>query len=260
MTVDRLDSDAPLVEPDASSSDLPAEADSFDLPAEAFNIDDENENDGRDFEAPAPPIVSRTLASAADFNLSSVNASKTGSPHLMISNTTTQMQFSPSIPHQSIMAPPTSLTTTNSSSIKNPVFNTYNNPPPHINTQLELHSHRLNMMENNMIQSNRLSLLEAKMIQGQQNANFHLDLPSLAAYLAQPPPSVSDSVPLVCHCGLVPRLDTVLAPGPSLGRVFYSCIQKGSRQCSFFKFKQDGLAQVNFVNNWIKFYGFFLYR
>jgi hypothetical protein len=50
------------------------------------------------------------------------------------------------------------------------------------------------------------------------------------------------------------------AIGPSLGRVFYSCIQKGSRQCSFFKFKQDGLAQVNFVNNWITFYGFFLYR
>lgn len=100
------------------------------------------------------------------------------------------------------------------------------------------------MMETNLIQSCRISLLESKMNQSQQKANFQLELPEVAAYHAQPLPSVGDNLPLLCHCGLEPRLDTVLAPGPSLGKVFYRCIQRGVEQCSFFQFKQDDLAQV----------------
>jgi hypothetical protein len=92
---------------------------------------------------------------------------------------------------QNIVTIPTAPThlTTNSSSTKHQVFHAYNTPPLHqVNTQRELHNHRLNMMDTNLIQSSRIFLLESKINQGQQNASFHLELPSLAAYHAQPPP------------------------------------------------------------------------
>ena len=111
-------------------------------------------------------------------------------------------------------------------------------------TQIELHTHRLNMIEANMIQSSRMSLLESKMSQQNQHqaGNFHLDLPSIDEYHAQ----AIQADELLCHCGLVPVAKAVLAQGPDLGKVFYCCLQKGSGQCSFFKWKGGSPAQVLF--------------
>ena len=111
--------------------------------------------------------------------------------------------------------------------------------------QLELHSHRLNMLEANMIQSTRMALLESRMnLQQQQNqqANFNLNLPSIAAYHAIAKQPGDDA--LLCHCGLVPASKTVLAPGPDLGRIFFTCPQKASDQCPFFTWKSGSPAEV----------------
>ena len=67
------------------------------------------------------------------------------------------------------------------------------------------------MLEVNQIQSSRMALLESRMnLQQQQNqqANFNLTLPSIAAYhgIAKQP---GDDA-LLCHCGLVPASKTVL--------------------------------------------------
>ena len=112
------------------------------------------------------------------------------------------------------------------------------------NTQIELHTHRLNMIEANMIQSSRMSLIESRMSQQNQHqaGNFHLDLPSIDEYHAQ----AMQADELLCHCGLVPVAKAVLAQGPDLGKVFYCCLQKGSGQCSFFKWKGGSPAQVLF--------------
>ena len=171
----------------------------------------------------------------------------TGASLLTISKNSTQMQYT-SIP-QPNMVSNLSSSTTNCSS-KYPVFQPNNIPPNYINTQLELHNHRLNMMETNLIQSSRISLLESKMNQTQLKADFQLELPSVAAYHAQPLPSAGVNLSLLCHCGLEPRLDTVLAPGPSLGKMFFRCIQKGDQQCSFFQFKQSEIAQVSLMNDY----------
>ena len=111
--------------------------------------------------------------------------------------------------------------------------------------QLELHSHRLNMLEVNQIQSSRMALLESRMnLQQQQNqqANFNLTLPSIAAYhdIAKQP----GDDPLHCHCGLVPASKTVLAPGPDLGRIFLTCPQRAADQCPFFTWKGGSPAEV----------------
>ena len=114
--------------------------------------------------------------------------------------------------------------------------------------QLELHTHRLNMIEANMIQGTRMALLESRMnlqqLQQHQNqeTNFKLELPSIAAYNATAKPPRDD--PLTCHCGLVPALKTVLAHGPDLGRMFFICPQNLSEQCSFFSWKSGKPAEV----------------
>lgn len=97
-----------------------------------------------------------------------------------------------------------------------------------------------------MIQSSRMALLESRMnLQQQQNqeANFKLELPSIATYNATTKPP-GDA--LLCHCGLVPALKTVLAPGDDLGKMFFSCPQKSSDQCSFFTWKGGNPAEVLF--------------
>jgi hypothetical protein len=228
------------------------DTDRIDQPVETASIrEDQNKMavTDQDFSAPAPLAVSQLNTFTADVSQ--------GGSLLTISNNSTQMQYTSNVPPQNIVSNPTSLATDCSS--KYPVFHPNNHPPHWINTQLELHNHRLNMMETNLIQSCRISLLESKMNQSQQKANFQLELPEVAAYHAQPLPSVGDNLPLLCHCGLEPRLDTVLAPGPSLGKVFYRCIQRGVEQCSFFQFKQDDLAQVSFMNDWSQFDNYFIW-
>ena len=226
------DTDTPVVLP---------ETDKIDQPLKSASLrEDRNEmqDSDQDFLDAAPLPVSQ-------LNTFPGNVSHSASL-LTISNNSTQMQYT-NIPQQSIV-PNTSSSLATNCSRNYPVFQSSNLPPNYINTQLELHNHRLNMMETNLGQSSRISILESKMNQSHLRANFQLELPSVDAYLAQPLLSAGDNSPLLCHCGLEPRIDTVLAPGPTLGKMFFRCIQKGEQQCSFFQFKQSEIAQVSIIN------------
>ena len=103
------------------------------------------------------------------------------------------------------------------------------------------------MIEHNMITSTRISLLESQMNQQRhenQYGSFKLDLPSIEAYHAKANEVAEAAVD--CHCGLVPAARTVLAQGPDLCKMFLCCLQKGSNQCSFFKWKGGSPAEVLF--------------
>ena len=113
--------------------------------------------------------------------------------------------------NQNMLAVPTSLPASQAFYSVDHTSSLYTAPQtPGLNTQLELHSHRLNMIEAHMIQSSRISLLESKINQTQK-PNFNLELPSIAAYHAQNR-AVQDGGEL-CHCGLESAVKTVLAPG-----------------------------------------------
>ena len=127
-------------------------------------------------------------------------------PLVTISNNRTELySFNIHVPaNQNMLAVPTSLPASQAFYSVDHTSSLYTAPQtPGLNTQLELHSHRLNMIEAHMIQSSRISLLESKINQTQK-PNFNLELPSIAAYHAQNR-AVQDGGEL-CHCGLEPAV------------------------------------------------------